>query len=86
MIKTFRIRLATKLSRKKTAVFNNIGGNLESFYKSVVEHLSVYTPPVPKLKTKEKGATPVVVKPGEVGDENTLLENSDIPSWWNLAQ
>jgi len=44
--------LENQLSRKKTTIFNDIGGNLEEFYKNVVEHIQVYIPLYSKTKAK----------------------------------
>lgn len=84
-IKTFRIHLETRLSRKKTTVFNDIGGNLESFYRSVVEHLQVYTPRAPKLKSNNDENRPAKNSSSPNNSELSQIDSSDIPSWWNLT-
>ena len=85
VIKTFRIHLETKLSRKKTSVFNDIGGNLESFYRDVVEHLQVYTQRAPKLKSKAVNAPSRSKDITNGSVTSPRIDDSDIPSWWNIT-
>lgn len=84
-IKSFRIHWKTKLSRKKTIIFNQIGGNLEEFYKSVVEHLQVYVPPTPKLKQHTQTALKEGVTPKKDQIVIKAYESAEMPSWWSLT-
>jgi hypothetical protein len=52
-IRMFKIQWETKIPRKNADLFTAIGGNLEKFYSDVVENLSAYVPPAPKLSRKE---------------------------------
>lgn len=81
-IRTFKIQWATRLPRKKTDLFTSIGGNLETFYKSVVQNLTVYVQPTPKISEK-KQPTPVPAASQPVVQSPTPI---NISSWWNSVK
>ena len=83
-IKSFRIHWKTKLTRKKSTLFNDIGGNLEHFYTKVVEHLQVYVPPTPKLRSSDNSKS----APSNTSESKpkivTSYERPEMPSWWSI--
>ncbi len=53
-VKSFRIEWSTDLVRKKSEVFSSIGGNMEEFYRTVIQNLKVYFPSTPKIEQEDK--------------------------------
>ena len=84
-IRLFSISWETRFARKKSELFPTIGADIERFYKSVVEHLTVYVPPAPKIIQPVEKASNVRVTESSTKNSRTTSEHRIMPllPWLN---